>query len=125
MTRHPQRLPDYLRHIVEAIERIGRYTTLLDETAFMQNEMVQDAVIRNLEVIGEASRNIARDHPEFTASHPELPLSPAYEMRNALSHGYFSVDLHIVWRTVVRHLPVVHSQVTALLKQAEPDDIQG
>lgn len=117
MTRHPQRLPDYLRHIVQAIERISRYVAALDETAFMQNELVQDAVIRNLEVIGEASRNIARDHPEFASAHPELPLSPAYEMRNALSHGYFSVDLQIVWRTLTRHLPALQAQVAMLLQQ--------
>lgn len=125
MTRHSQRLPDYLGHIVQAIERISRYIAPLDETAFMQNELVQDAVIRNLEVIGEASRNIARDHPEFAAAHPELPLSPAYEMRNALSHGYFSVDLHIVWRTVTRHLPVLQAQVATLLQQHTDPDIQG
>jgi uncharacterized protein with HEPN domain len=62
MTRHPQRLPDYLGHIVQAIDRISRYTAQMDERSFLQDELVQDAVIRNLEVIGEASRNIARDH---------------------------------------------------------------
>ena len=114
MTRHPQRLPDYLGHIVQAIDRIGRYTAQMDERSFMQDELVQDAVIRNLEVIGEASRNIARDHPEFVAAHPELPLSPAYEMHNALAHGYFGVDLRIVWRTVMRHLPQLKAQIAAL-----------
>ena len=122
MTRHPQRLPDYLGHIVQAIDRISRYTAQMDERSFLQDELVQDAVIRNLEVIGEASRNIARDHPEFTAAHPELPLSPAYEMRNALSHGYFSVDLRIVWRTVTRHLPVLQAQVAMLLQQQTGSD---
>jgi uncharacterized protein with HEPN domain len=66
---------------------------------------MQDAVIRNLEIIGEASRNIERKHPDFTAAHPELPLSFAYEMRNALAHGYFKVDLAIVWKTVETDLP--------------------
>jgi uncharacterized protein with HEPN domain len=50
-------------------------------------------VIRNFEIIGEASRNIERNCPEFAAAHPELPLIVAYEMRNALAHGYFRVDL--------------------------------
>lgn len=62
--------------------------------------MAQDAVIRNFEVLGEASSNVERDHPAFVAVHPELPLSFAYEMRNALAHGYFKVDLGIVWKTI-------------------------
>lgn len=83
MTRDPRRLPDYLGHILQAIERIRRYTDHTDEAAFLQGEMLQDAVIRNLEVIGEASRNIEHSHPDFVAAHPELPLAFAYEMRNA------------------------------------------
>jgi len=81
MTRDPLRLPDYLGHILQAIERIQRYTADLDEVGFLQSEMAQDAVIRNFEVIGEASRNIERHSPEFVTAHPELPLSVAYEMR--------------------------------------------
>ena len=94
MSRDAQRLPDYLGHILQAIERIQRYTDDMDELGFVQNEMAQDAVIRNFEVIGEACRNIERDHADFVAAHPELPLSFAYEMRNALAHGYFKVDLN-------------------------------
>lgn len=55
MKRDQQRLPDYLGHILEAIERIGRYTDDIDENSFLQDEMAQDAVIRNLEIIGEAT----------------------------------------------------------------------
>lgn len=58
MSRDQQRLADYLAHIIEAIERIGRYTEDMDDLAFLSNPLVQDAVIRNLEIIGEASRNI-------------------------------------------------------------------
>lgn len=105
MSRDPQRLADFLGHIVTAIERIERYTADLDEIAFLDSEIVQDAVVRNFEIIGEASRNIERHHPEFAAAHPELPLAIAYEMRNALAHGYFKVDLGIVWRTIQRDLP--------------------
>lgn len=57
MTRTLQRLADYLAHILEAIDRIDRYTYDMDELAFLNNELVQDAVIRNFEIIGEASRN--------------------------------------------------------------------
>ena len=87
------RLAEYLGHIVAAVERIERYTSALDAATFLDNEMAQDAVIRNLEVIGEASRNIERADPAFAQAHPELPLRVAYEMRNALAHGYFTVDL--------------------------------
>lgn len=114
MTRDPRRLPDDLDHIVEAIERIQRYCTGMDETGFMASEVVQDAVIRNLEVIGEASRNIERGFPDFAAAHPELPLAVAYDMRNALSHGYFKVDLPIVWRTVQRELAPLRERIVAL-----------
>jgi uncharacterized protein with HEPN domain len=55
--------------------------------------MIQDAVIRNFEIIGEASKNIERLAPEFVAAHPELPLAFAYDMRNLLAHGYYKVDV--------------------------------
>ncbi len=75
----------------------------------------QDAVIRNLEVIGEASRNIERHFLEFSKIHPEMPLASAYEMRNALAHGYFSVDLGIVWNTIESDLPNLQAQAQTLL----------
>lgn len=73
--------------------------------------MAQDAVIRNLEIIGEACRNIERSDPDFLVRHPEFPLRVAIEMRNVLAHGYFSVDLEIVWRTVHTNLPDLKAQV--------------
>lgn len=112
MSRDPQRLPDYLGHILEAIERIQHYVDDMDEVGFLDSKLVQDAVIRNLEVIGEASRNIERVHPEFAAAHPELPLALANDMRNALAHGYFKVDLEIVWKTIQGNLPDLHAQIT-------------
>ena len=98
------RLPEYLGHILEAIERIHRYVEDLDEVGFLQDEKTQDAVIRNFEIIGEAS-NIKQYHPEFARQHPEVPLNFAYEMRNALAHGYFKIDLEIVWKTIHADLP--------------------
>lgn len=114
MSRDKQRLADYLSHILEAIARIHRYTDDVTDWAFLQNELLQDAVIRNFEIIGEASRNIERHYPEFAAAHPEVPLAFAYEMRNALAHGYFKVDLEIVWKTIERDLPVLAEQVRRL-----------
>ena len=111
MKRDPQRLSDYLNHILEAIERIEEYVSELDEMAFLGNKLVQDAVIRNFEVIGEASNNIEKRFPEFVAAHPELPLASAYQMRNAVAHGYFQVDFEILWKTIQRDLPSLHTKV--------------
>jgi uncharacterized protein with HEPN domain len=111
------RLPEYLRHILEAIERIQRYVDDMSEVAFLKDQKTQDAVIRNLEIIGEASRNIERYHKQFADEHDYLPLGNAYEMRNALSHGYFKIDLEIVWKTIQTSLPALHSQIKQLLEQ--------
>lgn len=71
--RDQQRLVDYLGHILQAIERIERYTEDMSEVAFLDDEMTQDAVIRNFEIIGEASHNIEVNFPEFAQANPELP----------------------------------------------------
>lgn len=115
MSRDKQRLADYLGHIQEAIERIRRYVGGIDEPSFQQNDMAQDAVIRNLEIIGEASFNIQKHYPEFATEHPELPLAFAYQMRNAVAHGYFKVDLEIVWKTIHNDLPGLDKQVQGFL----------
>jgi uncharacterized protein with HEPN domain len=109
------RLADYLSHIAAAIERIRQYTGDLDATGFAADERTQDAVIRNLEIIGEASHRIEVHYPEFVADHPELPISSAYQMRNAVAHGYFEVDLDIVWRTVLGDLPTLAHNIQRLI----------
>lgn len=123
MNRDQQRLQDYLAHIIQAIQRIHQYTGDIDEVGFLQNEMMQDAVIRNIEIIGEASNNIDRYYQDFAKLHPELPLIFAYEMRNAVAHGYFKVDLEIVWKTIKNDLPVLEQQTKNVLQQLidQPD----
>ncbi|ARU32288.1 hypothetical protein CAP31_11750 [Sulfuriferula sp. AH1] len=116
MSRDKQRLFDYLEHILQAIERIDRYTDDMDEVAFLQSEMAQDAVVRNFEVIGEACHNIEMHFSEFAASHPELPLAFAYQMRNALAHGYFKIDFEIVWKTIQSELAGLYVQVQQLVQ---------
>ena len=117
MSAHSLRLRDYLGHILEAISRINEYLEDMDEVGFLANKLVQDAVIRNFEIIGEASRNVERVAPDFVSAHPELPLSFAYDMRNILAHGYYKVDLGVVWRTVERDLPYLHAQVSLAVKE--------
>ncbi len=107
------RVADYLSHILQAIERIDRHTAGLEQIGFLASELIQDAVIRNLEVIGEAANNIRRVNPQFAMAHPEIPWSVMYAMRNHLSHGYDQVDLQIVWKTVRRDLSQLHRLVSA------------
>jgi uncharacterized protein with HEPN domain len=81
--KHPKRVEDYLGHIAEAIQRATSYVQPLpDRHAFAQNQQVQDAVVRNIEIIGEAVNHINRAAPEFIAQHPELPWQQMRDMRN-------------------------------------------
>ena len=109
------RVPDYLGHILKAIERIVRYTEDMDEVAFLDNELVQDAVIRNIEIIGEASNNIQRVDAEFAARHEDIPWLVMYTMRNRVSHGYDKVDLEIVWKMIQSDLPGLYAQIQGAL----------
>jgi len=92
----------------------------MDEFTFSRDELIQDAVIRNLEIVGEACRNVERNYPDFAAAHPDLPLAFAYEMRNALAHGYFKIDLAIVWKTIATDLPDLYDQLRAILGEQSP-----
>lgn len=111
------RVADYLGHILEAIERIDEYTEDIDEVTFLDNKMVQDAVLRNIEIIGEAARNIERSAPKFAAEHSEVPWAVIYTMRNRIAHGYFKVDLEIVWRTIQRDLPELSVAVGKIIRE--------
>lgn len=109
------RCEDYLRHIVEAVDNIQNYTDGMDLAAFLADRKTCDAVIRNIEVIGEACNNVLKHHQAFAATHAAIPWGFAYEMRNALSHGYFTIDNTIVWRTVQQDLPGLRAQVAQLV----------
>jgi uncharacterized protein with HEPN domain len=115
MSEDHLRVADYLGHILEAIERIYRYTQDIDEVGFLENQMVQDAVLRNIENIGEAAKNIERTAPEFATRHAEVPWAVIYAMRNRISHGYFKVDLEIVWKMLERDLPELAEQIARLV----------
>lgn len=120
--KDPLRVLNYLEHILEAIKRINHYTYDMDEPTFLKNELVQDAVIRNLEIIGEASKNIDHHHPDFSIQYPDLPLKFAYEMRNALAHGYFKTDFEIVWNTIETDLPQLEAKVQKIYLKHKPTD---
>ena len=86
MRKNRQRLIDYLQHMQEAVLRIQKYIGNCDENTFIGNELVQNAVIRNLEVIGEASQNINKFYPEYIKENESISFLAAYEMRNALKN---------------------------------------
>lgn len=118
------RVPDYLGHILQAIERIDRYTADIDEVGFLSSELVQDAVIRNIEIVGEAANNIQRVAPEFAALHDDIPWQVMYTMRNRVSHGYDKVDLEIVWKTIQGDLPTLYQQVQEVARGFPLNDVE-
>jgi uncharacterized protein with HEPN domain len=85
--------------------------------ALQRNQQAQDAVIRNIEIIGEAAIRIQREDPEFVTAHPELPWIEMRGMRNKMIHNYFDVSLPIVWNTIKDDLPRLKRQIDTLLKR--------
>lgn len=111
MKQKALRVGDYLGHLLAAIQRIRRYTANKTYADFTYDEQLQDAVVRNIEIIGEAARNIEQDMPDFAALYPQIPWSALYAMRNRVAHGYWTVDLEIVWQVVQRDLPTLEEQI--------------
>ena len=102
----------FLKHILDAIKKIEKYTRGIDEDAFKKNDLVQDGVIRQIEIIGEAMDRILKMNPEF-------PLSESRKIvdtRNRIIHGYDSVSADIIWLIVNKHLPVLEKQIKEFLK---------
>jgi len=92
----------YINHILDSISKIEDFIKDLDFDKFAENFLVQSGVIRELEVIGEASKNLS---PEFIDSLPDIPWRDIGDMRNKLIHEYFNIDLEAVWKTATEDLP--------------------
>jgi uncharacterized protein with HEPN domain len=101
----------YLGHILEAINDVGEYAAV-GRDVFMTDRMRQDAVIRKIEIIGEAAKQLSSATKD---RRPEIPWKQITGMRDRLTHHYFGVDLALVWRVVERDLPALRAAVTALL----------
>src|SRR3989339_2002190 len=94
----------YLQDIAKAISKIEEYTVNIDFDKFLKEDMRQDAVIRQLEVIGEAANRISKD---FLTTNPDFPLKEAIRMRNFLIHGYDEVNIKVVWKTIQEDIPLL------------------
>lgn len=102
-----------IQDILKAIKKIEAYIEGMTAESFKKNELVVDAVIRNLEVIGEASKNIPL---AIRRLHPDIPWDQMNGMRNILIHEYFGVDVPTVWHTAKRHLPSLKQQLEGISK---------
>lgn len=111
----------FLEDMRESAAAIEGYIDNMTKSEFLLDRMRQDAVIRRLEIIGEAAGRIMKADQQFEASFPDIPLRNAYEMRNFVSHGYDAVDPRIVWDTATKDIPsLVRTLEKVLAGQKKP-----
>lgn len=104
----------YLQDILTSITRIEEYTNNLSFEDLNDDWKTIDAVVRNLEIIGEAARNMPEDIIE---QNPDIPWGYMISMRNKVIHAYFGVDLDILWKTIKEDLPLLKQQIAKILKE--------
>ena len=97
---------EYLGHIRDSIDAIESFLRGIDETQFYESRLIQSAVVREIEVIGEAVKHLS---PEFRQAHPSIPWSRVAKMRDKLIHHYFGLDLPLVWETTQKSIPDLKS----------------
>ncbi len=105
MTNAALRVRDYLGHMLDAGSQIQTYTRHRTISEFLSDRLLQDGVVRNIEVLGEASRKILETAPDIAPKFPGIPFAAIYGMRNQPSHGYFSIDLDLVWKVIEQDVP--------------------
>jgi uncharacterized protein with HEPN domain len=108
------RLIDYLGHMLEATQLAVSYIAGLSKDDFLADKRTQQAIILNIVVIGEAATKLAKDYPEFIEQHSDVPWKNMKGMRNRIAHGYFDINLDIVWDTVQTALPQLAVQLAAI-----------
>jgi uncharacterized protein with HEPN domain len=94
----------YIEQILDCIRKINDFSTGLSLKEFKTNEMVQDAIIRNIEIIGEASKKISKDTKQ---TYYEIPWKEISGMRDKLIHDYLGVDVEVVWKTIKEDIPTL------------------
>jgi uncharacterized protein with HEPN domain len=106
----------YIEHILQAIAKIEQYTKKKTKQKFLDDSLVQDGVIRQIEIIGEASKHISNAIKEKTTN---IPWRDIAGMRDKLIHDYFGVDVDAVWRTAKRDIPYLKKEIQSLKKEVE------
>jgi len=103
----------YLRHIMDAFVQIERYTDGVSHDDFMENRLLQDGVIRQLEVMGEAARNLTED---LRNEYPNIPWRQMIGLRNRMIHAYFNVNLQIIWEIIQGDIPNLKKDINYVLE---------
>ncbi len=105
----------FLLHIRDALREAREFVEGEDYESFLENRMVQNAVMRSFEVVGEAARRVS---PELREAHPEVPWRLMGDFRNKLIHDYFSLDIEVIWNMATEDAPVLLSQIEGLVEDA-------
>lgn len=113
------RLPDYLEHIQQAAIDACSFVDGLAKEDFLADKRTQQAVIMSLIIIGEAATKIMDGYTAFTQAHSEVPWRSMRNMRNRMAHGYFDINLDIVWDTVQEWLPELLKQLPSVLQDSD------
>ncbi|NBC26830.1 MAG: DUF86 domain-containing protein [Bacteroidetes bacterium] len=106
----------YILHIIDSIDQISDYTDQIDRGEFKENRLIQDAVVRNFEIIGEAAKNVSNQTRE---KYSHIPWKQMAGMRDKLIHNYMGVDLNAVWNTIEEIIPDLRNEldnVTGLIE---------
>ncbi len=103
----------FIHHILESIDLIEKYSKNTTQAQFLKKSSMQDAIIRRLEIIGEAVKNLP---DSFRAKHVDVPWKKIAGMRDVLIHEYFDVDLALTWKVVKVELPAIKKKLSSLLE---------
>lgn len=115
------RLPGYLEHMVEACELAIDHVGEMDRLEFLNDRKTQQAVIWNILVIGEAATNLLKEYGSFVGRFPDIPWKSMKGMRNRMAHGYFDINLDVVWDTVHLSLPDLLEHLPEVLEAANAE----